>query len=38
MIADAGFAIEGADEPTLPAHRHDLVTLRHRGRRQQHTR
>ncbi|OLT01894.1 biotin synthase BioB [Pseudonocardia sp. CNS-004] len=31
MIADAGFVIEGADEPTLPAHRHDLVTLRRRG-------
>ncbi len=31
MIADAGFTIEGADEHTLPAHRHDLVTLRRRG-------
>ena len=30
MIADAGFVIEGADQPTLPVHRHDLVT-RHRG-------
>lgn len=31
MIADAGFVIEGADEPTLPAHRHDMVTARRRG-------
>ncbi|MFY2859697.1 biotin synthase BioB [Mycobacterium sp. THU-M104] len=31
MIADAGFVIEGADETTLPAHRHDLVVTRHRG-------
>jgi biotin synthase len=31
MIADAGFVVEGADEQTLPAHRHDLVTLRRRG-------
>ena len=31
MITDAGFVIEGADEPTLPAHRHDMVIARHRG-------
>jgi biotin synthase len=31
MIADAGFVIEGVDEPTLPAARHDLVVTRHRG-------
>jgi biotin synthase len=31
MIADAGFAIEGADQPTLPDHHHDLVITRHRG-------
>jgi biotin synthase len=31
MIADAGFVIEGADEPTLPAERHDLVVTRRRG-------
>jgi biotin synthase len=31
MIADAGFVIEGVDEPTLPAERHDLVVTRHRG-------
>jgi biotin synthase len=31
MIADAGFTIEGLDEQTLPAARHDLVTLRRRG-------
>ncbi|RJO73614.1 biotin synthase BioB [Nocardia panacis] len=31
LIADAGFVIEGADEPTLPAARHDLVTVRRRG-------
>lgn len=31
MIVDAGFVIEGADEPTLPAHRHDLVIARRRG-------
>ncbi|HUN37578.1 MAG TPA: biotin synthase BioB [Trebonia sp.] len=31
MIADAGFTVEGADEPTLPAHRIDLVRTRHRG-------
>lgn len=31
MIADAGFVIEGADHPTLPEQRHDLVILRRRG-------
>jgi biotin synthase len=31
MIADAGFVIEGVDEPTLPGERHDLVVTRHRG-------
>jgi biotin synthase len=31
MIADAGFVIEGAGEPTLPGERHDLVVTRHRG-------
>ncbi|VBA62419.1 biotin synthase BioB [Mycobacterium attenuatum] len=31
MIVDAGFVIEGADEPTLPSARHDLVSLRRRG-------
>jgi biotin synthase len=31
MIIDAGFTIEGVDEPTLPRARHDLVALRHRG-------
>ena len=31
MIADAGFTIEGLDEPTLPARRLDLVALRRRG-------
>jgi biotin synthase len=31
MIADAGFVVEGADEQTLPAARHDLVTIRRRG-------
>jgi biotin synthase len=31
MIEDLGFVVEGADEPTLPAHRHDLVKLRKRG-------
>jgi biotin synthase len=30
MIADAGFSIEGGDEQTLPAHRHDLVAIRRR--------
>ena len=30
MIADAGFVIEGLDQPTLPVDRPDLVT-RHRG-------
>jgi biotin synthase len=31
MIADAGFAVEGAEERTLPEHRRDLVRLRRRG-------
>ncbi|MEV6848975.1 biotin synthase BioB [Actinoplanes sp. NPDC051411] len=31
MIADAGFTIEGAQEQTLPAARHDLVAIRCRG-------
>lgn len=31
MIADAGFVVEGADEPTLPAHRRELVHPRRRG-------
>ncbi|SHF65192.1 biotin synthase BioB [Streptoalloteichus hindustanus] len=31
MIADAGFTIEGVDEPTLPEARHDLVAIRRRG-------
>lgn len=31
MIADAGFVIEGLEQQTLPAHRHDLVITRHRG-------
>ncbi|MFI9504475.1 biotin synthase BioB [Nocardia sp. NPDC052566] len=31
MITDAGFTIEGAAEPTLPAARHDLVAIRRRG-------
>jgi biotin synthase len=31
MISDAGFAIEGLDEQTLPDARHDLVALRRRG-------
>lgn len=31
MIADAGFVIEGADQPTLPDHHHDLVITRHSG-------
>ena len=31
MITDAGFTIEGVDEPTLPRARHDLVALRRRG-------
>ncbi|GAA4491964.1 biotin synthase BioB [Actinoallomurus oryzae] len=31
MIADAGFTVEGLDEQTLPAARHDLVALRRRG-------
>ena len=31
MIADAGFVVEGQDEQTLPAARHDLVAIRRRG-------
>ena len=31
MIADAGFVVEGLEQDTLPAARHDLVTLRRRG-------
>lgn len=31
LIADAGFVIEGLEEPTLPVERHDLVITRHRG-------
>nr|WP_268929148.1 hypothetical protein [Nocardia coffeae] len=31
MIIDAGFTVEGTDEQTLPASRHDLVTIRRRG-------
>jgi biotin synthase len=31
MIADAGFVVEGAEEPTLPPHRRDLVRIRRRG-------
>ena len=31
MIADAGFTVEGLDEPTLPGRRTDLVALRRRG-------
>jgi biotin synthase len=31
MIIDAGFAIEGVDEQTLPPARHDLVAIRRRG-------
>jgi biotin synthase len=31
MIADAGFTIEGLDEPSLPESRHDLVVTRRRG-------
>ncbi len=31
MIADAGFTVEGAAEPTLPEHRRDLVKVRRRG-------
>lgn len=31
MIADTGFSIEGADEPTLPEERHQLVAPRRRG-------
>jgi biotin synthase len=31
MIADAGFVIEGLEEPTLPVDRHHLVLTRRRG-------
>jgi biotin synthase len=31
MIADAGFVVEGREEQTLPAERHDLVVVRRRG-------
>lgn len=31
MIADAGFTVEGLDEPSLPGRRTDLVALRRRG-------
>jgi biotin synthase len=31
MIADAGFVIEGSNQPSLPEQRHDLVVLRRRG-------
>lgn len=31
MISDAGFVIEGVEEPTQPVDRHDLVVTRHRG-------
>jgi biotin synthase len=31
MIADAGFTVEGAAEPTLPEHRRDLIKVRRRG-------
>jgi biotin synthase len=31
MIADAGFVIEGVEEPTLPVDRHHLVITRQRG-------
>jgi biotin synthase len=31
MIADAGFTVEGAAEPTLPEHRRDLIRVRRRG-------
>ena len=31
MIADAGFTVEGARQPTLPEHRRDLVRVRRRG-------
>ncbi|MGH3382694.1 MAG: hypothetical protein ACRDP6_48995 [Actinoallomurus sp.] len=30
-MASGGFTAEGLDEQTLPAARHDLVTLRRRG-------
>ncbi|WP_069164657.1 biotin synthase BioB [Nocardia altamirensis] len=31
MIADAGFLVEGVEDQTLPAARHDLVAIRRRG-------
>ncbi|MDT0331574.1 biotin synthase BioB [Nocardiopsis lambiniae] len=31
MIADAGFEVQGAGEPTLPRERHDLLRPRRRG-------
>nr|WP_238331921.1 hypothetical protein [Kribbella jejuensis] len=31
LIADGGFTVEGVEEQTLPAARHDLVTIRRRG-------
>ena len=31
MIADAGFIVEGAAEPTLPEQRRDLIKVRRRG-------
>ena len=31
MSADAGFVIEGLEEPALPVDRRDLVIARHRG-------
>ncbi|GHC80713.1 biotin synthase [Nocardiopsis terrae] len=31
MIADAGFVVQGAGEPTLPGERHDLLRTRQRG-------
>jgi biotin synthase len=31
MIADAGFVVEGRDEPTLPVARRELVRIRRRG-------
>ncbi|MFL1376875.1 biotin synthase BioB [Nocardiopsis protaetiae] len=31
MIADAGFEVQGAGEPTLPGERHDLLRPRRRG-------
>ena len=31
LIADAGFVVEGQEEVTMPARRHDLVRIRRRG-------